>query len=47
MAKIRENYFIDIDNESKFVKCRALENNQLYDTYFGDFDQFAKLSTLN
>ena len=32
MAKIRENYFLEIDNESKFVKYRALENNQLYGT---------------
>ena len=29
IAKIRENYFLDIANESKFVKYRA-ENNQLY-----------------
>ena len=30
IAKIRENYFLDIANGSKFVKYRALENNQLY-----------------
>ena len=30
IAKICENYFLDIDNESKFTKYRALENNQLY-----------------
>ena len=30
MAKIWENYFLDIDNESKFVKYKTLENNQLY-----------------
>ena len=27
---ICENYFLDVDNESKFVIHRALENNQLY-----------------
>ena len=30
IAKIHENYFLDITNRSKFVKYRALENNQLY-----------------
>ena len=30
IAKIRENYFFEIANGSKFVKYRALENNQLY-----------------
>ena len=28
-AKIHDNYFLEIANESKFVKYRALENNQL------------------
>ena len=30
IAKIRENYFLEIVNESKFAKYRALENNQLH-----------------
>ena len=30
IAKICENYFLEIVNESKFVKYRAVENNQLY-----------------
>ena len=30
ILKILENYFLDIANESKFVKYRALENNRLY-----------------
>ena len=30
IAKIRENYFLELANESKFMKYRALENNQLY-----------------
>ena len=29
IAKIHENCSLDIDNESKFVKYGALENNQL------------------
>ena len=30
IAQIRENYFLEIVDESKFVKYRDLENNQLY-----------------
>ena len=33
IAKIRENCILEIANESKFVKYRALENNQLYGIY--------------
>ena len=32
IAKIRENCILELANESKFVKYRALENNQLYGT---------------
>ena len=31
--KNRENCFLDISNESKFVKYRALENSQLYGSH--------------
>ena len=30
IAKIRENCILELADESKFVKFRALENNQLY-----------------
>ena len=30
IAEIRENCILELANESKFVKYRALENNQLY-----------------
>ena len=33
VQNISENYFLDIANESKFMKYRALENNQLVPTF--------------
>ena len=33
IAKIRENCILELANESKFVKYRGLENNQLYGTH--------------
>ena len=30
ITKIRENCILELANQSKFVKYRALENNQLY-----------------
>ena len=35
IAKIRENCILELANQSKFVKYRALENNQLYGTLEG------------
>ena len=34
IAKIRDNCILEIAKESKFVKYRALENNQLYGTLY-------------
>ena len=36
IAKIHEYCILELVNQSKFVKYRALENNQLYGT---DFDR--------
>ena len=34
VANIRENCILELANQAKFVKYRALENNQLYSTSY-------------